>query len=454
MTASATTASTDQILEALREARDRTLELVADLSDDQLLGPRLAIVNPLRWEIGHVGWFAEFWCLRHLHGEPPLLAHGDSLYDSARVAHDTRWDLPLPSRAETLAYLKRVLDRVIDLNREPSDKQIDRCGQSYFLHLVLFHEQMHAEAIAYTRQTHGYSAPRLSLETHLPAETASRLEDVEQREPEILGDAHIPGGTFLLGDSPGASFQLDNEQSAHEVEVAEFSISRTTTTNGEFLNFVLDGGYLNRDLWSDEGWQWREAAAAEHPVYWQPDSGGRWLRRNFDQLGPLEARLPVVHVNWFEAEAYCRWARRRLPTEAEWEMAASCEPARDGRGIAARKRAYSWGDESPMPDKANLDWRAMGCVNAVSFPAGDSAFGCRQMIGNVWEWTSTTFAPYPGFAAGPYKEYSEPWFGDQKVLRGGCWATRSLLIRNAYRNFYTPDRRDVWAGFRTCALSK
>src|SRR5262249_43013236 len=158
------------------------------------------------------------------------------------------------------------------------------------------------------------------------------------------------------------------------------------------------------------------------------------------------------HVNWYEAEAYCRLAKRRLPTEAEWEMAASGEPTADGRGVAEHKRRYPWGDEPPTPERANLDWRGGGCVSVNALPAGGSAFGVRQMIGNVWEWTATDFGPYQGFEPGPYKEYSAPWFGDHKVLRGGCWATRSRLVRNAYRNFYKPDRRDVWAGFRTCGL--
>ncbi|HTG17300.1 MAG TPA: DinB family protein, partial [Blastocatellia bacterium] len=218
MTASQTTTSTDKLIEALRETRECTLELVADLSDEQLMGPCLGTVNPLRWEVGHVGWFAEYWCLRHLHGQQPLLLHGDSLYDSARVAHDTRWELPLLSRAETLAYLSRVLDRVIELNRELSEKQIDGYGQSYFLHLALFHEQMHAEAITYTRQTHGYPAPSLSVETNLRPATGSGPEDVERRDSKTLGDAHIPGGILFLGDSPGASFQFDNEQEAHDVD--------------------------------------------------------------------------------------------------------------------------------------------------------------------------------------------------------------------------------------------
>jgi iron(II)-dependent oxidoreductase len=256
----------------------------------------------------------------------------------------------------------------------------------------------------------------------------------------------------MLGSSPDEGFVFDNEQWAHEVGIAGFAISKTALTNGEFKNFVEDAGYRRSELWTLEGWQWRSSARAEHPVYWRRDGSGRWLRRNFDKWVPLEERLPVIHVNWYEADAYCRWAGRRLPTEAEWELAASGELTTEPQGNKAHKRAFPWGAEPPTPERANLDWRAMGCVPVDALPAGDSAFGCRQMIGNVWEWTATDFGPYPGFAPGPYKEYSQPWFGDHKVLRGGCWVTRSRLIRNAYRNFYKPDRQDVWAGFRTCAL--
>ncbi|MBI2361525.1 MAG: SUMF1/EgtB/PvdO family nonheme iron enzyme, partial [Deltaproteobacteria bacterium] len=189
----------------------------------------------------------------------------------------------------------------------------------------------------------------------------------------------------------------------------------------------------------------------EHPVYWRRESGGRWLQRVFDRWIPLREHLPILHVNWYEAEAYCNWAGRRLPTEAEWEFAAAAEPNPGRTEITERNRLFPWGGEPPTLERANLDWRAMGCLEVGALPAGDSACGCRQMIGNVWEWTASDFQPYPGFVADPYKEYSQPWFGTHKVLRGGCWATRSRLIRNSWRNFYTPDRRDVWAGFRTCA---
>ena len=188
----------------------------------------------------------------------------------------------------------------------------------------------------------------------------------------------------------------------------------------------------------------------DHPVYWRKDGNGPWQQRVYDRYVSLNEILPVVHVSWYEAEAYCNWAGRRLPAEAEWEVAASGERPQDRYGLSDRRRHFPWGNEPPTADRANLDWCAGGLVEVGAYPAGDSAFGCRQMIGNVWEWTANDFLPYPGFTIYPYKEYSKPWFGTHKVLRGGCWATSSRLIRNTWRNFYTPDRRDVWAGFRTC----
>ncbi len=450
-----------QLIRALQEARARTLELVSDLSDEQMIGPRLAIVNPLRWEIAHVAWFQEYWVLRHLRQLEPVWDVADQMYDSARIAHDTRWDLPLPTKAETIGYTQRVLDRVLEQTTADTAREVNGFDEAYFLQLALFHEDMHAEAITYTRQTLGYPAPRITtaqeaLQPNAQVEGEQGRADAAPSSISLLkglGDAEVPGGTLTLGSATDAPFVFDNEMWAHQVEVKPFAISRTAVTNAEFAAFVGDGAYQRREFWDEEGWRWRESAGAERPVYWQPLSGGRWLRRNFDQWVPLEDDLPVLHVNWYEASAYCRWAGRRLPTEAEWEMAASSKPAPDGQIIAERKRLYPWGDSPPTPERANLDWRNMGCIEAYALPASESAFGCRQMIGNTWEWTASDFEPFPGFVAGPYKEYSAPWFGDHKVLRGGCWATRSRLIRNNYRNFYKPDRRDVWAGFRTCALS-
>jgi iron(II)-dependent oxidoreductase len=433
-TPGAVPATREEISAALRDARARTLELVAGLSDGQLLGPRLAIVNPLRWETGHVGWFQENWALRHLWGEPPLRSDGDALYDSAKVAHDTRWYLPLPTMPETLAFVQDVLERVLDriATRELTPAAV------YFYRLPLFHEDMHDEAFTYTRQTLAYPEPRLAL--------ASGSAPPEGGGP-LPGDVEVPGGTYLLGATRDLPFVFDNEKWAHEVEVPRFRIARAPVTNAEFAEFVEAGGYGREELWTGDGWRWRCREGAGRPVYWEPAPGGGFRWRRYDRAVPLPAHHPVIHVNAFEAEAFCRWAHRRLPAEAEWELAAA------GFAVDGRKAVYPWGDAPPTPARANLDGRAGGTIDVGALPEGDSPFGCRQMVGNVWEWTATRFLPYPGFVADPYKEYSEPWFATpHRVLRGGCWATRGRLLRNTWRNFYEPHRRDVFGGFRTCAV--
>lgn len=417
----------------LNEARQRTLVLSQDLNGERLLGPQLTIVNPPLWEIGHLGWFQEHWCLRYGRDgvlAPSILANADGLYNSATVPHATRWSLPLPDFEATLAYLQRVYERVLE--------RIDQEGATehlrYFAQLAVFHEEMHCEAFTYTRQTLGYPAPKLGAEATYGNGGGAWPGDVE-----------VPGGDFMLGAAPGDGFVFDNEKWEHPVEVRPFRIARAPVTNTEFAAFVEEGGYRRRELWSEPGWQWRVDAQAEGPIYWER-GGEKWLRRLYDRWEPLPPHAPVIHVNWFGAEAYCRWAKRRLPTEAEWEFAAASPASAQG------KRRYPWGNEILGTNHANLFGVRNGCVDVAAFPEGDSAWGCRQMFGNVWEWTADWFGPYPGFVRDPYQEYSEPWFGDHKVLRGGCFATRASLLHNTWRNFYTPDRRDVFAGFRTCAL--
>jgi len=425
-----------QLAQWVGDARERSLELVADLSPEQLEGPRIAIVNPLHWEIGHVAWFQELWALRHGLGERPLRADGDSLWDSSAVAHEARWDLPLPSMEDTKGYMLEVRDRVVD---RLTTGAIGR-DLRYLALYTVFHEDMHGEAFTYTRQTLGYPAPPPT--GRVPPGLAAGA---------LAGDAEVPGGAFRLGAAADEAFVFDNEKWAHPVEVAPFAIARAPVTQEQFAAFVEDGGYARRDVWSETGWEWRARASAEHPVYWHRDAGG-WQRRDFDRWVPLEPHRPVIHVSWHEAEAYCAWAGRRLPTEAEWEAAASLEPGPGGRGFSGSKRRFPWGDDPTTPERANLDARAGGCADVAAFAAGDSAFGCRQMMGNVWEWVADDFRPYPGFVPDMYRDYSQPWFGTHKVLRGGCWVTRARLLRNTWRNFYPPDRRDVWAGFRTCRL--
>jgi gamma-glutamyl hercynylcysteine S-oxide synthase len=455
-----------ELTSLMRDYRSRTRELVADLDERQLIGPCLPTVNPPLWEIGHIGWFQEFWLLRHLRRQKPLLENGDRLYNSTDVAHDIRWELVLPSADDTWRYLDEVLDRVI----EPIEgKRSLSKDELYFYHLTAFHEAMHAEALACTRQSFGYPGP-----SFLP--TAGI--DENQSDDSLRGDTEIPGGVILIGATPDVPFVFDNEKWAHEVLIRPFRIARAPVSNREFRKFVEYGGYRQPKWWSDEGWRWLETGGApqlenslakffnkpmkqsfessganekvEHPLYWRRDPDGHWQERVFDRYLPLQDNQPVVHVSWYEAEAFCAWAGRRLPTEEEWETAASAEPAADGCSLSSKRRHFPWGDTPPTPAEANLDWQN-GIAEIAAHAAGDSAFGCRQMIGNVWEWTADNFAPYPGFTTDPYKEYSKPWFGSHKVLRGGCWATSSRLIRNTWRNFYTPDRRDIWAGFRTCA---
>lgn len=428
------------------ERRERLLGLVADLDDEQLPGPMLATVNPLDWEIGHVGWFQERFVLRDTLGEAPALAHADALWDSAEVPHDTRWFLRLPARAETVAYLRGTADRVIARLQGPDVN----ATLLYMVRYVTHHEDWHSEAIMYTRQTRGLPVPALALAPPAPPAPVTRPADAPDVHPAHAGDALIPGGSFRVGADRQSPFVFDNEKWGHVVELEPFKLARTPVTQSELADFVDDGGYGRRDLWSDEGWAWRTAEGAEHPLYWRLGPGG-WERRRFDRWAPLEPQHPAVHVNFFEAEAWCRWAGRRLPTEAEWEAAATASKGSDGR-LAIQQRRWPWGDEPPDATRANLDGWRLGTVDVADCPDGDSAFGVRQLIGNVWEWTSSVFGAYPGFEPDMYAQNSQPWFGTRRVLRGGAWATRSELIRPTLRNYFTPDRRDVFAGLRTVAL--
>jgi len=418
----------------LQDAHQRSMALIAGLDSGQLIGPKLSIINPLRWEIGHAAYFYEYWVLRQHLGHQPRRADADRLYDSITVAHDDRWDLPLPPLDSTLEYIDQVHHDVLDALQQGSDDQRD-----YLAQYAVFHHDMHNEAYTYTRQTLQYPAPDFGLAPAIGPAGA------------LPGDAQVPGGRFMLGAMQGDDFVFDNEKWAHEVELAPFRIARAAVSNRDFLDFVEAGGYSDRHYWDDTGWAWREQSGLEHPVYWANRSDG-WQLRKFDQWIELPLDTALIHTCWHEAQAYCRWAGRRLPTEAEWEAAAAAEPSADGCSLAATKRRFPWGDHAPTANHANLDGYALGTVDVAACAAGDSAFGCRQMIGNVWEWTEDTFGPYPGFTPDMYQDYSQPLFGITKVLRGGAWPTRGRMIRNTWRTYYGPERNDVFAGFRTCAL--
>lgn len=415
----------------LDAARARTLALTGGLAGEQWLGPKLTIVNPPLWEVGHLGWFQEYWCLRRKQDgavSASLMPQADAFYDSAKVEHRLRWDLLLPDVAATLRYLADV--------RIAVDERLIREAQNpalrYFAQLSALHEEMHAEALTYTRQTLAYQEPPG------PVRVISG--------GTCRGDVEIAGGLFQLGARDDGSFVFDNEKWSHTVDVQPFRMARAPVTNAQFAEFVDAGGYQQQRWWDGKGWAWRDRAGATGPLYWRRDAGN-WRNQYFDHEEILADDEPIIHVNWHEATAWCRWAGRRLPTEAEWEFAAATVP-----GMPDIKRRYPWGDTAPAAENANLYGTVGRCAPTGAFAAGDSAWGVRQMIGNVWEWTADWFQPYPGFVRDPYAEYSEPWFGNHKVLRGGCHATSADLISNTWRNFYMPDRRDVFAGFRTCAL--
>ncbi|MEM7164112.1 MAG: selenoneine synthase SenA [Planctomycetota bacterium] len=427
----------NELAERVIDARARSIELIADLSDEQLSVPYLATINPLLWEACHQCYFQEFWALRQGAGQAPWRADVDDLFDSMKICHENRWRLAMPSRSEAMDYLHTVQDRVVALLRDggPLEPQ-----QLYYIAYSVAHEDIHTEALTYTRQTLGYPAPRIS---HCPPPPASFTAAAAHAGVEC--DVEIPGGTLSMGAQPG-EFCHDNEKWAHPVEVGAFGISKTAVTDGQMAAFVDDGGYQRRELWTVEGWAWRLAESAEYPLYWRRGSNG-FERRSFDQWAAIDEQRAACHISWYEADAYCRWAKRRLPTEAEWEAATCAQP---GQSLEQRPQCHPWGSKAPDSTRANLDWSAMGPVDVRSCAAGDSPCGVRQLTGNVWEWTSSTFEPYPGFVPDMYVDYSQTSFCTRKVLRGGCWATRSRLIRNTFRNFYQQSRRDVFAGFRTC----
>lgn len=436
------------IAAALREARDYTLSLYAHLTPAQQQFPCLPSVNPPRWEIGHIGWFQEYWCLRQRGAGLPLapscVPGADALWDSGNVAHATRWSLPLPDWDAIAAYLAQTLAATISA----LDAAANDARSLYFFELALYHEDMHAEALLMTLQSLSLPRPPRLAGVVLAAKAAGGNADVAN--PDVANadvanaDVAIPGGRFRIGtphEFAGKRFVFDNEKWAHARDIERFAISRHPVTNGEFSAFVADDGYRRPDLWSAEGRVWLSRAKRSAPASWLPDEPGGAQVRRFDAAITLHPERPVQHVNWFEADAWCRWARRRLPTEAEWE-------------IAARHGLPENNDDRPWPlarHHANLDALTGEPVSVGAFAEPASARP-TQMLGNVWEWTASTFAPYPGFAPDPYSDYSAPWFGTHYVIRGGSWATRSRLVHHRFRNFYLPDRHDPFVGFRTCPL--
>ncbi|MFD8607840.1 ergothioneine biosynthesis protein EgtB [Streptomyces sp. NPDC059631] len=435
-TDTATGAETDsealraRALASLRTARDRTTLLTSCVEEPDLTAQHSPLMSPLVWDLAHIGNQEELWLLRAVGGREAMRPEIDSLYDAFEHPRSERPSLPLLAPAEARAYASEVRSRVLDVLESTALHGSRLTEAGFAFGMVAQHEQQHDETMLITHQLR--SGPR--------ALTAPDPDPV----PPFTGPAEVlvPGGPFTMGTST-EPWALDNERPAHVREVAPFWIDTTPVTNAAYRAFLDDGGYEDPRWWAPDGWSHIRRHGITAPLFWRHDAG-QWLRRHFGTTEAVPPDEPVLHVSWYEADAYARWAGRRLPTETEWEKAARHDPA------TGRSARYPWGDADPAPEHANLGQRHLRPAPAGSYPAGASPLGVRQLIGDVWEWTASDFLPYPGFAAFPYKEYSEVFFGPEyKVLRGGSFAVDAVACRGTFRNWDYPVRRQIFAGFRT-----
>lgn len=425
------------VADELERVRGRSAGLTTEvLDEDELLAQHSRLMSPLVWDLAHVGNYEELWLLRETHGIEAMRPEIDDLYDAFEHPRSSRPSLPLLRPEEAGVYLDQVRRKVLDALETTAvtareDQPDPLRDHGFVFGMVIQHEHQHDETMLATHQLRR-GAPVLPATDCLPAPAA----------PVVAAEVLVPAGPFTMGTSDDP-WSLDNERPAHQVEVGAFAIDTTPVSNAAYLAFVESGGYDDQRLWSEAGWRWRCESGKRAPAFWFRDAGS-WLRRRFACVEELPGAEPVQHVCFHEAEAYARWAGRRLPTEAEWEKAASWDP------VARTKRRYPWGDEAPDDTRANLGQTRFRPTAAGSFPAGASGYGVLQLVGDVWEWTSTVFTGYPGFRAFPYPEYSEVFFDDgYRVLRGGCWATDPQAVRTTFRNWDHPVRRQVFSGFRT-----
>jgi iron(II)-dependent oxidoreductase len=422
----------DRTRSLLERARRRTLALT-DLDEQDLMTQHSRLMSPLVWDLAHVGNQEDIWLVRNAGRAAGVRPDIDHLYDAFQHPRFSRPDLPLLRPDQARRYIADVRDQALELLSDPWAHGGDPLlSDGFAFGMIAQHEQQHDETMLATHQLR-VGPPVLSAPPppRAPADAAALPR-------EVL----VPGGPFTMGTSTDP-WALDNERPAHTVQVPAFFLDTVPVTNGAFQQFIADNGYDDPRWWSAPGWAHRREAGLEAPLFWTRD-GANWLRRRFGVVEPVPADEPVLHVCWYEAEAYARWAGRRLPTEAEWEKAARHDA---GPG---RSRRYPWGDADPGPEHANLGQRHLRPAAAGSYPAGQSPLGIRQLMGDVWEWTSSDFLPYPGFAAFPYREYSEVFFGPgHKVLRGGSFAVDKVACRGTFRNWDYPIRRQIFSGFRT-----
>ncbi|MGW7084175.1 ergothioneine biosynthesis protein EgtB [Streptomyces sp. NPDC054871] len=417
-------------LAALLAARDRTSLLTTCVEEPELTAQHSPLMSPLVWDLAHIGNQEEMWLLRAVAGRDAMRPEIDGLYDAFEHPRSERPSLPLLAPAEARHYAAEVRGRALDVLESTPFRGSPLTDAGFAFGMIAQHEQQHDETMLITHQLRSGPAALTAPDPALA--------------PPFKGPAEVlvPGGPFTMGTST-EPWALDNERPAHHRLVPPFFIDTTPVTNADYQRFIADGGYEEQRWWAPTGWDMVRGNGLSAPLFWRRD-GGQWLRRHFGTVEAVPPDEPVLHVSWYEADAYARWAGRRLPSEEEWEKAARHDPATD------RSMRYPWGDTDPTPERANLGQRHLRPAPAGSYPAGESPLGVRQLIGDVWEWTSSDFLPYPGFAPFPYREYSDVFFGgDYKVLRGGAFSVDEVACRGTFRNWDHPVRRQIFSGFRT-----
>jgi iron(II)-dependent oxidoreductase len=418
--------SAAEAVRALTEARERTLALVASVSEEDLERVHSPLMSPLVWDLGHIAAFEDLWLAHRFAGLPLLRSELLDVYDAFETPRAGRGELPFLRPGAAREYLSEVRARTLD------QIATGDIGDGLLHEMVIRHEHQHNETMLQTLQLarlRDYEPPVLR-----PAGVTAR------GVPTGLELIEVPAGGCTVGASD-RGFAYDNERPRHRTDVRGFMIARSPIVNATYLNFVEGGGYERREWWSDEGWSWKEEYDITHPGNWTADLAAEW---RLGKLEPLDPHSPVVHVSWFEADAFVRAHGVRLPTEIEWEKAATWDQETQ---VA---RSYPWGEDPPVRGvHANVDLLGRGPAPAAAHPAGASPYGCLGMIGDIWEWTSSVFGGYPGFTAHPYREYSEVFFGHgYRVLRGGSWATRARVATPTFRNWDLPQRRQIFAGLR------
>jgi iron(II)-dependent oxidoreductase len=422
----------------LTRARERTLKLV-EFDEDELLRQYHPLMSPLVWDLTHIGQQEELWLLRAGDPDVPgmLPPAVENLYDAFIHSRASRVDLPLLSPTETHRYLRSVRDKALDaLDTLPSEQRDDpaRGGAdpAFVFGLVISHENQHDETMLQALNLRT-GAPLLGSGSSLPA-----------GRPGLEGTSVlVPGGPFVLGvDAATEPFSLDNERPAHIVDVRPFRIGTAPVTNGEWRQFIADGGYRQSRWWSARGWEHRNEAGLSAPQFWNAGELDG-TRTRFGHVETIPDDEPVQHISYFEAEAYAAWAGARLPSEIEWEKACAWDP------VTGTRRRFPWGAAEPSAELANLGGEALRPAPVGAYPGGASAYGAQQMLGDVWEWTSSPLRPWPGFSPMIYERYSQPFFdGDYRILRGGSWAVGRDVLRPSFRNWDHPIRRQIFSGVR------